>query len=102
MSESDIPATEFKAKCLALMDRVAERQESYTITKWGKPVARLVPAQPIARVTLFGCLAGKASITGDIVQPGATASAWQVGSEWDELQRGSRRKPARAGRRGSK
>ena len=42
---TNIPATEFKAKCLALMDRVAERQESYVITKRGKPVARLVPLE---------------------------------------------------------
>ncbi len=32
---TDIPATEFKAKCLELMDRVAERRETYVITKRG-------------------------------------------------------------------
>ena len=31
---SNIPATEFKARCLELMDRVAERRESYVITKF--------------------------------------------------------------------
>ena len=102
MSESEVPATEFKAKCLALMDRVAERHESYTITKWGKPVARLVPAEPLARQTLLGCLAGRATITGDIVQPGGKASAWQGVREWDHLQRGPRRTPALKGRRGSR
>jgi len=99
MTESDVPATEFKAKCLALMDRVAERHESYTITKWGKPVARLVPAEPLARETLLGCLAGRATITGDIVQSGVKSSAWQVASEWDGLQGAPRRKPGRKGRR---
>jgi prevent-host-death family protein len=38
-----IPATEFKATCLALLDRVADGRESFVITKRGKPVARLVP-----------------------------------------------------------
>ncbi len=38
-----IPATEFKATCLALLDRVADRRESFVITKRGKPVAKLVP-----------------------------------------------------------
>lgn len=99
MSESDVPATEFKAKCLALMDRVAERHESYTITKWGKPVARLVPVSPVAHETLLGCMAGKASVTGDIVRPGVKISAWQGIREWDELQRASPRK--RAGKRRS-
>lgn len=40
---SPIPATEFKAKCLALLDRVAERRESFVISKHGKAVAKLVP-----------------------------------------------------------
>lgn len=36
-------ATEFKAKCLAVIDRVHSRRESVTITKHGRVVARLVP-----------------------------------------------------------
>ena len=39
-----IAAAEFKAKCLALIDRVRERGEPITITKRGRIVARLVPA----------------------------------------------------------
>jgi prevent-host-death family protein len=38
------PAAEFKAKCLALIDRVRERGEPITITKRGRVVARLIPA----------------------------------------------------------
>ncbi len=33
----------FKAKCLALLDEVAQTHESLVITKYGKPVAKLVP-----------------------------------------------------------
>jgi prevent-host-death family protein len=36
-------ATEFKAKCLAVLDRVHARRESVTITKRGRVVAKLVP-----------------------------------------------------------
>jgi prevent-host-death family protein len=39
-----VAASEFKAKCLALIDRVRERGEPITITKRGRVVARLVPA----------------------------------------------------------
>jgi prevent-host-death family protein len=39
-----MPASEFKAKCLSLLDRVHNRGESITITKRGRVVARLVPA----------------------------------------------------------
>jgi prevent-host-death family protein len=44
MADRTVPATEFKAKCLALIDRVHERGEPITITKRGRVVARLVPA----------------------------------------------------------
>ena len=39
-----VAAAEFKAKCLALIDRVHEDGEPVTITKRGRTVARLVPA----------------------------------------------------------
>ena len=38
-----LPAAEFKAKCLGLMDRVRETGAEYVITKHGKPIAKLVP-----------------------------------------------------------
>ena len=40
----NMPAAEFKAKCLSLLDHVHQRGESITITKRGRVVARLVPA----------------------------------------------------------
>ena len=40
-----VPAAKFKANCLALMDKVHETGESVVITKHGKPVAKLVPAE---------------------------------------------------------
>jgi prevent-host-death family protein len=40
-----IPAGEFKARCLALLDEVAETGKPLLVTKRGKPVARLVPVE---------------------------------------------------------
>jgi prevent-host-death family protein len=40
-----IPAGEFKAKCLKLLDDVQRTGEELIVTKRGKPVARLVPAE---------------------------------------------------------
>ena len=40
-----IPASEFKAKCLALLDEVAETGETIIVTKRGKPVARVEPPE---------------------------------------------------------
>jgi len=84
-----VAATDFKARCLELMDRVAANRESFVITKRGKPVARLVPLtrKSEARDSLFGCLAGKAMIAGDITAPAVPAEAWETVREWDELNR---------------
>ncbi len=40
-----IPAGQFKAKCLALLDEVRDQQEEIIVTKRGKPVAKLVPIE---------------------------------------------------------
>jgi prevent-host-death family protein len=45
MVQRSISATEFKARCLALLDDVAENGESLVVTKRGKPVARVVPVE---------------------------------------------------------
>jgi prevent-host-death family protein len=63
-----IQAGEFKAKCLSLMDEVQEKHISITITKHGKPVAKLVPIEDTP-VSSFGCLKESATITGDILSP---------------------------------
>ena len=70
-----IKAGEFKAKCLKLMDEVNKYHKEIIITKFGKPVAKLVPADGSARKSLFGYLRDSAVITGDIVKP--------VGDKWD-------------------
>lgn len=65
----EIPAGEFKAKCLKLMDLVARSREPIVITKRGRPVAKLVPPdEPGPRAPLFGYMAGTAKILGDIVR----------------------------------
>jgi len=80
-----IPATEFKAKCLELMDRVAEQRATYVITKHGKPVAKLVPVERETDEPLFGRLRGMAEEVGDIVGPVTAPAAWETIEEWDEL-----------------
>jgi len=65
-----IPAGEFKAKCLELMDIVNERRREFVITKRGKPVAKLIPVGPaVPRKSAFGALAGTIEIIGDIMAP---------------------------------
>ena len=63
-----IKASEFKAKCLRLMDEVAETGQPLVITKNGKPVAQLRPVVTHAP-TLAGVHAGKTHNLGDIIAP---------------------------------
>ena len=63
-----IKASEFKAKCLQLMDEVAESGDEIVITKNGRPVSRLVPYREKPN-TLFGRNRDTIRILGDIVSP---------------------------------
>ena len=69
-------AGEFKAQCLAIMDQVFESGESVLITKDGKPVAKMVPAENQTD-DIFGYMAGKVKIVGDIVGPFPPLEDWE-------------------------
>ena len=63
-----IKASEFKARCLQLMDEVAESGQEIIITKHGRPVSRLTPYREKPR-TLFGAGRSRMKIVGDIISP---------------------------------
>ena len=63
-----IPATEFKARCLDLMDEVARRRVRYVVTKRGVPVAELIPIDA-PEISPIGFLHGTVVQHGDIVAP---------------------------------
>jgi prevent-host-death family protein len=69
--KTTIPAGEFKAKCLKLMDLVNDKQIEMTITKHGKAIAKLVPVRKEGSVfeQTFGSMAGTVRIVGDITEP---------------------------------
>lgn len=68
-----IKASEFKAKCLHLMDVVNETNEEIIITKNGKPVSRLLPYKE-AVDSLFGLHKGKLHSHDSLIEP--------VGDNW--------------------
>ena len=72
-----VKASEFKAKCLKLMDELSENGGEIVITKNGFPVSRLVPYREKPN-SLFGIDEGKIEILGDIVEPVDTV--WEVES----------------------
>ena len=88
----NVPATEFKAKCLELMDRVAERRETFVITKRGKPVARVLPVAWKPKEPLLGRLRDMVEEVGDVLSPAVPGEAWETLREWDELNAPDRRR----------
>lgn len=65
----------FKIHCLAVMDEVKAKRETILITKHGKPVAKLVPADKDTD-DIFGFLSGKGTIVGDVVSPAISLKDW--------------------------
>ena len=82
--QKTIKASEFKAKCLKLMDEVSASGEELIITKNQKPVAKLTPYTK-KPASLYGIYADKIKITGDIIAP--TDEPWNAmtGEGWDDL-----------------
>ncbi|HEX6031197.1 MAG TPA: type II toxin-antitoxin system prevent-host-death family antitoxin [Tepidiformaceae bacterium] len=78
MDTRTIPAGEFKAKCLALLDEVADSGEEIVVTKRGKPVARLAPLRSATRKKKYHrpSLAHMVEWIGDIES--ASSGDWEV------------------------
>lgn len=72
--ETTVSAAEFKARCLQLVERVQQERSEVVVTRYGRPVAKLVPygEEP---GDLFGHLRGTVTYHGDVVGP--------VGEAWD-------------------
>ena len=67
-----VPAGEFKAKCLALLDEVALTGRTLIVTKHGKPVARLSPLRETGPPSLLGSVVAE----DDIVSP--SGGSWSA------------------------
>ena len=78
-------ASEFKTKCLKLMDEVADSGEEIVITKNGKPVAKLTPYRERAK-SPFGLNKGRYEIHGDL-DDALLDVEWdaETGKNWDGL-----------------
>lgn len=74
-----IPAGEFKSKCLKLMDQVRDTHEEIVVTKHGKPVVKVIPIEEEKPRPLLGYLQGSVSIDGDITAP--IDEVWEADGE---------------------
>jgi prevent-host-death family protein len=78
-SRDTMSISEFKAKCLAVLERVRRTGRPVLVTRRGEPMAEVVP--PTAAVLgtdWLGSLRGTARIVGDIVGPGTCPEDWDA------------------------
>ena len=78
MKESTLAISEFKAKCLRLLDEVAERGDTLIITKRGRPIAKVVPISRPYK-SLRDSWKGLVKFKGDIVH-------FNVADEWESAE----------------
>lgn len=72
-----INASDFKARCLAILDRVQSTGERVVILKRGRPVAELVPASKAKKEYPQSELRGTVTFVGDVIGPVLPEEAWE-------------------------
>lgn len=75
----EIGISEFRAKCLEILEQVRATKKPIRITRFDKPVAEVVPPTVVMdRDAWIGSMKGTMKITGDIVSPANDEDEWEV------------------------
>jgi prevent-host-death family protein len=77
----EIGISEFKAKCGIILERVRKNRKPIRITRFGKPIAEVVPPSLKKRASWLGSMKGRAEILGDITSPATDSEEWEVLSD---------------------
>ncbi len=80
MVMEEISISEFKAKCLSILERVRKTRKPVRVTRFGKPVAEVIAPSPMKNrgSGWLGRMKGTATIVGDIVKPVGDLADWEV------------------------
>lgn len=69
-SIQEIAISEFKAKCLSLLEEVSKTRTPLRVTRRGKAIADVIPASgETEERSWIGSMSGSIEIVGDIVSP---------------------------------
>ena len=74
----EIAVSEFKAKCLAILDEVLKTKQPIRVTRRGQPLAEIGPPTPEDDRSWIGSMKGRMEILGDIVSPAGDPDDWEV------------------------
>jgi len=78
----EVAISVFKAKCLGLLEEVRKTRKPIRVTRFGKPVAEVVPATAErSKGRRLGSMAGTMKIVGDIVGPTGSLDDWEAWRE---------------------
>ena len=78
----EIAISEFKAKCLGIMEEVRKTRKPIRVTRFGQPVAEVVPPSPgKPEGRRLGSMVGSGEILGDIVGPTGSVEDWDAWRE---------------------
>jgi prevent-host-death family protein len=75
----EIGISEFKAKCLSLLEEVSKTKTSLRVTRRGKAIADVIPASPETEGSWLGSMSDTIEIVGDIVSPVLDVDTLQTG-----------------------
>jgi prevent-host-death family protein len=74
----EIAISEFKAKCLAILEQVRLTKTPIRVTRFGKPVAEIVPPTAVMdRAKWMGSMKDSMEILGDIISPANDEDEWE-------------------------
>ena len=75
----EIAISEFKAKCLSLLDQVQKTKKPIVVTRFGKPIAEVGPVSPKpASASWIGSMKGEVKFLGDIISPANDEDEWEA------------------------
>lgn len=74
----EIAISEFKAKCLALLEQVQKTKTPILVTRHGKPVAEVLPPSPRTESGWIGSMKDSFEIVGDVVSPANETDEWEA------------------------
>ena len=75
----EIAVSKFKATCLAALERVRRTGRPLRVTRFGRPLADVVPARPAANQSNWlGAMKGRGRVSGDLIAPVSDADAWDA------------------------
>jgi len=73
-----VSISQFKTKCLAMLEKVRATGEPLLVTRRGSPIAEVIPAPSTGKTSWLGTMQGTGSIVGDIIAPAASETDWEV------------------------